>query len=382
MGIIYKGSSLVRQPQDYGYVWPTIANDSSFPTISVGVLDGDRISVTSILSTEGPATFIFDSGEWKLISARVSVFANLATLQSTYTIITGAIVAVGAADNASAIRYYYNGSLFIQIGKGIIWQLTDLNTIDPLVVSGDYGILNNRTYIYHTFASGSTPDSISRSIWIPPNVSSASPVLRAYLFGTETLAQRNTQGWTSVTTNGTITENISGSGFTELTTTGAAGIASIDTLVGTVAAGTRIYMRAEMRGTGATDAMMGNEIGDGTYGLYVNQRGTVGIPLSFTDGTNSVQNTSAVMGGTAISTGGTYLPSVASNPSLIETLDNGRSDTARAGARIFRDGEVYHAQKRLNSVGTLGTRARFVCRRGGTGNGVFHIRNAYVITIT
>jgi hypothetical protein len=389
MAIIYKNGTggIKRQPQDYGYIWPTISNDSELPTSSMGAEDGDRITVTNILSTEGPAIFSYNgsTSTWELVSARVSNFSNLATLQSTYTIVSGAIIAVGAVDDQSAVRYYYNGSVFIQIGKGIIWQLADLNTVDPAVAVGDYGILNNRTYVYHNFIAASTPDSISRSIWIPPDISSASPVLRAYLLGTEDSAARTAQGWTTVQTHGTVTGDSGGSGYTEFTTSSGNGIASIDTLINLVASGTRIYSRAEMRATPAHDAATGFEVGDGTLALYAEQYGTVGVQFAFTDGLNNLQNVTGILGGGG-SAGGTYLPSLISSPSLIEVIDNGRSSTTLAGARIFRDGNVYHAHKRSNSTSSMGlptsNRVRFVSRRTTSGNGILQIRNAYVITVT
>jgi hypothetical protein len=140
-----------------------------------------------------------------------------------------------------------------------------------------------------------------------------------------------------------------------------------------------------MRATPAHDAATGFEVGDGTLALYAEQYGTVGVQFAFTDGLNNLQNVTGILGGGG-SAGGTYLPSLISSPSLIEVIDNGRSSTTLAGARIFRDGNVYHAHKRSNSTSSMGlptsNRVRFVSRRTTSGNGILQIRNAYVITVT
>lgn len=225
------------------------------------------------------------------------------------------------------------------IGDANAWTLTAITDTPSGVAAGDFGELNGRTYRYASISVDAGAGGGTQNIWIPSDVyewTSLSVV--AYLTGDEDATARGNQGWTDSTTGtGSVTGDVSGSGFTRLAAPANNDVGAIQTLVSGVTAGMKVYVRTVATGQSESQASVGWFMADGSNALRLYDADDA---LAFRS------NSSTVINPTPVRDGGYKLADAAS--ALWETVDEGRTVYATA----YRDGAAYHGTQRTNGTST------------------------------
>lgn len=230
------------------------------------------------------------------------------------------------------------------IGDANAWTLTSIVDAPTGVAVGDYGVLADRVYERASLTVDAGAGGGTLALWVPPDVAAwTSPTVYAYLDGDEDAVARGNRGW-NTRTSGTAsaTGDNAGSGYTRLSAAAGSNFVVIETLVSALAAGSKVYVRAEViaspSGT-ATQSQVGALVFDGTNALRAYQRGTL---QSF----GLVANTGTGLASDALFSGGSVLSGV--SPELLEITDEGSTVLAS----VHRGGELYHAAKRTGGTTT------------------------------
>jgi hypothetical protein len=337
---------------------------------SVAVLSIEYTDRTTLLADTGQSTgatgyvpsyaapvevWQWDGSDWLLVAAEwdgVTSGQAVADLL-TYDGLDGAFARVGSQDltwESAEWRYVDVGAPTPGGGQTYydVWR-----GLPTAAVEGARARLGAQVYRYgravtvDAGAGGGT-----RAVWLPEEWYLGTPVIHAWLDGTEANdAAANARGFVTPTVTGSATRTWA-TGAVEMACTAANAVAAIQTLIDDIAAGTRVGMLAGMRGTVAAGLpAIGALIGDGTNALRIYQRGdaysgalgairAVGDTIAFFDET--------------MPSLGSPLPGTAAAPELVTISDAGRTVIAR----VVREGSPYLQIRR--AAGTVAVnRAQF-----------------------
>lgn len=262
------------------------------------------------------------------------------------------------------------------LGDANAWDLTSIVYVPTGVAVGDLGVLNDRVYQYATLTVDAGAGGGFQTLWVPPDVSAwTSPTVYAYLDGDEDATARGNQGWTdSITGSASITGDVGGTGYTRLQAETGSNNATINTLSTLVAAGSKVYVRAEMVCTPSPGTFVNTQIGiiiaDGTNIVRAYQRGP-------TQAFALVNNGGSILSSGALASSGSPLPT-STPPALIECTDEGRTVLTS----LHRDGERYHADKRTGGTSGANFSGFTTVSTSASGISWLDIRRAVIIAGT
>jgi hypothetical protein len=222
--------------------------------------------------------------------------------------------------------------------------LTDPYTVPAGAVDGDIGYWEGSGRVLTTLTR---PGGSDIQLWLPGDVAAGTPTVRAWIGGTEATSAWTSQGGAAAGA-GTITPNVSSSGFTRFSSTGASqnALMQVDAAWGP-SAGTRVYIVCLMRGAstaGSTDnallfpywfrhTVAADEI-------IITQRGSTGV-VHARDASIGIN----VIGGASnaiLRNGGSVWAGLATGGEIVEAVDSGQT----GGCRVMRDGFVYLHSRR------------------------------------
>jgi len=258
-------------------------------------------------------------------------------------------------------------------GDANAWDLASIVDVPTGVTVGDYGVLDDRVYEYASLTVDAGAGGGTQLLWVPPDVAAwTSPTVYAYLNGDEDATARGDQGWTdSITGSASITGDNAGSGYTRLQAEIGTNNATINTLETLVAAGSRVYVRAEMVSTPTPGTFVNTQIGiiiaDGTNILRAYQRGP-------TQSFALVNNGGSILSAGALASAGSPLPT-STPPALGGCTDGGRTVLAS----LHRDGAQYHADKRTGGTSGANFSGFTVVSTSASGISWLDIRRVVII---
>lgn len=197
-------------------------------------------------------------------------------------------------------------------------------------------IPSGRTYRHISLVG---PDAVTVRQWIWAGVSSSVDTFAAYLVGTEAdAAARLAHGFSQVVGIGcTITGDVAGSGYTRLASpAGGTQSVQLTTLASAIASDTKIYVKLRIKastaGSSGSGSIVGMYLADGSRIAYPRQQGA-SQAFAFHNQSNSILSSGALR------SGGATLPA---SDTWLELVDDGQT----VSAAIWRDGVVYHVEKR------------------------------------
>jgi hypothetical protein len=311
------------------------ADWASLPASGV---DGALASVISLGTGNAYGIAVHDGTEWLLHEGWFNTVADMEAFAEPITIGALASVEETADNNENGVRYQYEGTWtrVAALSTGYVWALSSLRDFSAIGLrDGDYGIFTPsgsqpillRYKAACTFAGGGTVQA-----WMTPVAYAGTPIMQAYIDGTESNATLATRGWTIVNDAGcTVTAT---GGFQRLQSAATATSARLRCLSSSVTSTTRFEVLFEARASTAAANTFTNTVvlGDGTRGTVFGQVGAQGVgfkDFAFGGPLQTPQRNSTAQS----------LPALGSNPSVCLVRDEGQTvfNSAQVNGLPFAD---------------------------------------------
>ena len=360
-------------------IWPDVATSADLATIA-NPRTGDECT-----TTDTGFVWQYTGAAWEIVYGTVATAASLPSA----SVSGSALFGVGSDGIHQRTWYGRDASAWVRTPNAAPYgrALSSLQDVLSSDFDGDFGVYTNavsgvrvtfrlRTVTVSVGAGGGT-----RRVWIPPSLYDESGLtIAAYLTGSENATARAARGWTDVLSAGgtrSITGNQGSSGETLLSAQfsgGQAGTAQLACGLSSMAAGTRVYWRAVLRGdcqNGAGAEASVRFAGDGVNFNWLQQRGSGGA-VRLTDQANTGVDASSAPNGA-----GTAWASVSSTAECWEGWDFGRT----INSRVHRAGNPYTSGRRPLAITAVNNVLRFAVG-GGAGTEIGQLRVSFVEVLT
>jgi hypothetical protein len=338
-------------------VWT--ADEGDFPDAEWPVRHGD-VGFVFLDDAEGLVALRHADPTWDILFGVVSSTAGLAALEDYEKIPYGSFALVSGGSVFSFDDpwnlYGWDGDDWALISEPPagpttnVWALSTPYEIPVGAEEGDVGFYGSLGMVLRSL---SLPGGGSEMIWLPKEVDNGTPVVRAYLRGTEATGSYAAQGLAAVTAGGgTITPNVAGSGMTRFDSSSGASrsaYAQVVTSGGWVSGSTRVYVVGKVRAASTAAGTVAAALfpywfrrTGGPDELIIMQRGSTG-PVYARDAQTALPIIGSPSGpNLQVRNGGSVWAALAGSAEVVQVVDS-----AQAGAcAVWRNGSLYLTSRR------------------------------------